>query len=137
MTDQLTTLKEHGLKLTKQRYEILGALEDGPPLKAEEICVLVSKHCRINLSTIYRNLNILMRMGLIRKVNSVDQADQYELVRHNCKHALECLKCGAKVVFSDCIFDQLVKTVEQKTNYQVKKHNLELYGTCPSCMSKG
>jgi Fe2+ or Zn2+ uptake regulation protein len=137
MTDQYTTLKEHGLKLTRQRCEILEALEDSPPLKAEEICSLVSKHCRINLSTIYRNLNILLRMGLIRKVNSPDQADQYELIRHTCKHSLECLKCGAKVIFTECAFDQMVQAVEQKTNYKVKKHNFELYGTCPNCLNKG
>lgn len=74
-----------------------------------------------------------MRMGLIRKVNSLGQADQYELIRHNCKHALECLRCGAKTVISECLFDQMVKEIELKTNFRVKKHVLEIYGTCPNC----
>lgn len=133
MDSKFMILKEQGYKLTKQRCEILEALEESPPLMAEEIFHLVNKHCKVDLSTVYRNLNTLQKMGLIRKVNSLGQADQYELVKNHCKHALECLRCGAKVVFSECVFDQLVREIELKTHYKVKKHNLELYGTCPNC----
>ncbi len=136
MENQFVILKEQGYKLTKQRCEILAALDDSPPLMAEEIFRLVNKHCKVNLSTVYRNLGILQKMGLIRKVNSLGQADQYELVKNHCRHDLECLKCGAKVVFSECIFDQLVQEIELKTHYKVKKHNLELFGTCPKCSSQ-
>ncbi|MCL6590771.1 MAG: transcriptional repressor [Firmicutes bacterium] len=133
MEDKFVLLKEQGYKLTRQRCEILDTLEDSPPLMAEEIFRLVNKHCKVDLSTVYRNLSILQKIGLIRKVNSFGQADQYELAKNHCKHDLECLRCGAKVVFSECIFDQLVKEIELKTRYKVKKHNLELYGTCPDC----
>ena len=136
MLDEKNMLKENGLKLTRQRREILEALKDSPPLGAEEIFHLVNKRCSVNLSTVYRNLGILMKMGMIRKTNSLGQADQYELVRHHCEHALECLKCGRKVVFSECFFDQMVKEIESKTQFVVKKHNLELFGTCPNCSRK-
>lgn len=136
MEDQFTKLREQGFKLTKQRCEILEALEASPPLMAEEICHLVNKRCNANLSTVYRNLGILQKMGLIRKVNSLGQADQYELVKNNCKHSLECLKCGAKVTFSACIFDQMINHIESQTHYQVKKHTLEIFGTCPKCRGK-
>ncbi len=133
MEEKFVKLKEQGYKVTKQRCEILDVLEDSPPLAAEEIFVLVNKHCKVNLSTVYRNLAILQKMGLIRKVNSLGQADQYELIKNKCKHVIECLKCGNKVVFSECFFDQLVIDIESKTQYKIKKHNLELYGICPDC----
>jgi Fur family ferric uptake transcriptional regulator len=133
MENKFVILKKQGYKLTKQRCKILEALDDSPPLMAEELFHLVNKHLKVNLSTVYRNLNILQKMGLIRKVNSLGQADQYELVKNRCKHDLKCLKCGAKVVFSECAIDQLVKEIEIKTHYKVKEHNLELYGTCPNC----
>ncbi len=133
MEDQFVKLKNQGYKLTKQRREILEALDDSPPLVAEEILNLVKKHCNVNLSTVYRNLGILQKMGLIRKVNSLGQADQYELVKSNCRHTVECLKCGAKVFFSECFFDQMVSDVESKTHFKIKKHTLEFYGTCPNC----
>ena len=133
MENKFAILKEQGYKMTKQRCEILGALDNSPPLMAEEIFHLVNKHCKVDLSTVYRNLNILQKTGYIRKVNSIGQADQYESVKHHCKHDLECLRCGAKVVVSECIFDQWVREIELKTNYKVKRHNLQLFGTCPNC----
>jgi Fur family ferric uptake transcriptional regulator len=133
LKDQFVKLKDQGYKLTKQRREILEALDDSPPLAADEIFNLVKKRCGVNLSTIYRNLSILQKMGLIRKVNSLGQSDQYELVKCNCQHVVECLKCGAKVVFSECFFDQMIREVESKTHYKIKKHTVEFYGTCPNC----
>lgn len=135
MSEQVDVLREQGYKLTRQRCEILEALEDSPPLMAEEIYHLVRKRCKVNLSTVYRNLGILLRMGLIRKVNSLCQADHYELVKSNCQHVLECLKCGKKVFYSECFFEQMVNNIEVKTNFKVKKHNLEIYGTCPNCQT--
>ena len=77
MTDRLQLLKEKGYKLTKQRREILRALEEGTPLAAEDILAKINVKCRINLSTIYRNLNILLKNGLIRKISTLGQADCY------------------------------------------------------------
>ncbi len=136
MDKTLSKLKEHGYKLTKPRCLILDALDDSPPLGAEEIFRLINKTQPVNLSTVYRNLSILMKMGLIRKVNSIGQADQFELVRNHCQHTLECLRCGARVFFTGCVFDQIVREVESETHYRIKKHNLELYGTCPECLNK-
>jgi Fe2+ or Zn2+ uptake regulation protein len=136
MNKQLERLKENGYRLTKKRCEIMEALEEGLPLSADDIMAKISRHCKVNLSTIYRNLNCLLKMGLVRKVNSLDQADRYELVKHDCQHALECVKCGATVIFSECIFNQMVQEIESKTNYQVKQHHIEIYGTCPKCKTK-
>lgn len=136
MDKQLERFKKSGYRLTQKRFEILEALAEGLSLSADDIMTKISRRCKVNLSTIYRNLNCLLKMGLIRKVNSLDQADRYELVKHDCQHALECVKCGATVIFSECIFDQMVKEIESKTNYQVKQHHIEIYGTCPTCKTK-
>lgn len=136
MDIQWEKMKESGFRLTKKRHEILEALEEGQPLSADDILVKVNRHCKINLSTIYRNLNDLQKMGMIRKVNSLDQADRYEIVTHHCQHALECINCGATVIFSECIFNQMVKEIETRTDYQVKQHHIEIYGTCPKCKMK-
>jgi Fur family ferric uptake transcriptional regulator len=131
--ENFNLLKENGYKLTKQRCTILEALEGGLPLSAEEILAQICQKCKVNLSTIYRNLNILLKMGMVRKVNSIDQSDHFELVRHHCNHALLCLECGEKVFFSECAFDQVVKEIESKSRFKVKHHNFEIYGLCPKC----
>jgi Fur family transcriptional regulator, ferric uptake regulator len=131
--ENFNLLKENGFKLTKQRCKILEALEGDVPLSAEEILEQIGQKCKVNLSTIYRNLNILLKMGMVRKVNSIDQSDHFELVKHHCHHALLCLECGEKVFFSECAFDQVVKEIESKSRFKVKHHNFEIYGLCPKC----
>lgn len=133
MIERLNLLKENGLKLTKQRAKILEALEAEDALSAEDILKCVEPECRVNLSTIYRNLSILLKMGIIRKSNRSEQADYFELVRHRCTHPLLCLGCGERINFSECAFDQIVRDIEQSTHYQIKYHNFELYGMCPKC----
>lgn len=134
MQDYLEFLKEKGYKLTKQRCKILECLEKHPSLSAEEILSLINQEIEVNLSTIYRNLNLLLQMGLIRKSNQLSQSDYFELVRQNCSHDLLCLACGDKVSFSTCTFNQLAKEIESETKYQVKHHNFEIYGLCPKCI---
>jgi Fe2+ or Zn2+ uptake regulation protein len=126
-------LKDNGYKLTKQRHAILEILEENSPLTAEEILTQITAKRKINLSTVYRNLAILLHLGLIRKTNSVGQADRFEIVKHHCTHSLLCLICGEKVTFSNCVFDQIVQEVESETRYQIKHHNFEIYGVCPKC----
>lgn len=133
MDEQLNLLKKNGFKLTRQRCEILKALEVNPSLSADEILLQISLECRVNLSTIYRNLHILLETGLIRKINNMGQADRYELIRHHCTHSLLCLECGEKVYFSECIFDQMIHEIESRTHYKIKHHNFEIYGLCPKC----
>ena len=133
MDENLHLLKENGYKLTPQRCQILKALEVNSSLSADEILVQIRQECPVNLSTIYRNLHILLEMGLIRKANNIDQADRFELVRHHCTHALLCLECGEKVFFSECVFDQMLNDIESKTQYKIKHHNFEIYGLCPKC----
>lgn len=133
MDEYVSSLKAKGYKLTKQRCLIIKALEEQEALSADEIMARIKLQCKINLSTIYRNLNILLKIGIIRKTNDLSQADHYELVRHHCTHALLCLRCGEKVLFSSCLFDQMVKEIEFQTKYQVKHHNFDIYGLCPKC----
>ena len=112
MNQPLERFKENGYRFTKKRGEILEALGEGLPLSADDIMAKISLRCKVNLSTVYRNLNCLLKMGLVRKVNSLDQANRYELVKHDCRHALECVKCGATVIFSECTFDQMMREIE-------------------------
>lgn len=134
MNKHLEKLQEKGYRLTRKRAEILEALKEGVSLNVEEIMEKVNRQCAVNLSTVYRNINILLQMGLVRKVNSLEQADQYELVLHKCKHMVECVHCGATVIFTECIFDQMTKEIETKTQYKVNQHHIEVYGTCPKCL---
>lgn len=133
----MENMKEKGYRLTPKRNLILQTIEKGGPLTADQIFIKVRQDCQLNLSTVYRNIIILLRMGLIRKVVAVEgHADQYEIVDEQCEHLVECVQCGAKVGFAGCLFNQMIKSIEAQTDFQVKQHHLDIYGTCPRCKQK-
>jgi Fur family ferric uptake transcriptional regulator len=130
-------IKEKGYRLTPKRKWILQIIEENGPLAVDQIFIKVRERGQVNLSTVYRNINILLGMGLIRKVYvSEGHADQYEIVRRTCEHSVECVHCGATVVFSGCLFNQMIQTIEAQTDFQVNQHRLEIYGVCPKCQKK-
>jgi Fur family peroxide stress response transcriptional regulator len=133
MDGNIQHLKENGYKLTRQRQAILTALAADRPLDAAEIYQRVKKDCRINLSTIYRNLHILLEMGLARKVNSPEQADRFEPIGRECRHTLSCSQCGVQVTLAKCAFGKLIQGLETQTRFKIDRHHLELFGTCPRC----
>jgi Fur family ferric uptake transcriptional regulator len=133
MEYELNQLKAHGFKLTQQRREILKVLREQGPILAEELCVRVNQRSKINLSTVYRNLHMLLTMGLIQKTHTIRSADAYELVDGDCRHALACLKCGNRIQFSECHFDRIMRDVEVLTGFHVTGHRLEVIGTCRDC----
>jgi Fur family ferric uptake transcriptional regulator len=124
-------------RLTAKRQRILKIIETDAPLTADQIYLRVRQTGQVNLSTVYRNLKILLEMGLIRKVFAVDgHAEQYETPKDTCEHSVICTKCGATVSFSGCFFGQIINTVENQTDFQIKQHRLEIYGLCPRCKKK-
>jgi Fur family ferric uptake transcriptional regulator len=126
--------KDKAYRLTTQRRRILQVIEANAPLTADEIYLKVRQDCQVNLSTVYRNIKTLLRMGLVRKIlTSESRAEQYEIMDRHCEHSVECVRCGATMNFSCCLFNQMVKTIEAQTDFQVERHCLEIYGVCPRC----
>ena len=138
MKEVFELLRKSGYKITPQRQEILNALinsNNNTPLRAEDIYQkVIIRYSNVSVDTIYRNLSILLELGIIRKLNFRDSKSQYyelNLVDHH--HYLICLKCGVTEAI-DCplkLVDQ--EKIEKEKNFDIKKHNLELYGYCALC----
>jgi Ferric uptake regulator family len=77
------TLHERGFRLTVQRQKILSifqTLTQGNHLSAEELhTILQQKRERISLSTVYRTLNLMAKIGLIRELEFAEGHKHYEL----------------------------------------------------------
>jgi Fur family ferric uptake transcriptional regulator len=125
-------------RLTAKRRRILDVIRLDAPITADEIYMKVRQDCQINLSTVYRNIHILLQMGLIRKYLTTEgHASQYTIAAKHCQHLLECACCGATVTVTKCFFEQMAKAIEEQTDYLVQGHQLVIYGLCPQCRVKG
>ncbi len=128
-------LKKQGCKNTKSRRAVIEILEKSPlPLSAEEIFINIKESgISINLSTVYRVLELIESKGLASKTLLGDGKARYELTVDGHRHHLICTGCRKMIPIDDCPLFQLEKEVGARTNFDITGHRLELYGLCPEC----
>ena len=98
MNSRLQELSNCGFKITPQRRLILDILQKSDrPLTAEETAERIKKkEPRISVATIYRNLNLLVEIEVLSKLEIADAAARFQINQgHN--HHLLCLGCGAAI----------------------------------------
>ncbi|WKY47586.1 transcriptional repressor [Eubacteriaceae bacterium ES3] len=131
-------LKAKGLKLTKHRVAILSVLKKSEhPLSADDIFYELQNHS-INLSTVYRNLDLLCDKDLVLKLNlSGDNRTVYEYNSPAHRHYLVCLACKKIVPIEHCPLHGYEERLQCETGYSIVGHKLDVYGYCPTCQNEG
>ncbi len=125
-----------GLKLTGPRLAILDYLVriKGHP-NVQEICEgLRMESPGIGMATVYRTVDLLMEIGVLRALILKKSHLRYEVNwPGDHHHHLVCNGCGKVIEFGSCNFSSIVREIEKVTRYKVEEHNLEAYGFCPQC----
>lgn len=121
-------------RVTRQRQAIIDCLiKKGRPLSVEEILLNVKQEiASINLSTIYRNLKILLDDGKLSKVNIPTEKIRYELVEkeEDHHHHFLCEKCKKTFKIHGCP-NELVNMIPD--GFYLKNHTIHLKGYCRNC----
>ncbi len=132
-------LKKSGLKITKSRKAIIDMLvQSSHPITAEQIYLeLKENEVEINLSTIYRTLEVLVDKRLVTKLNIIDNDRtlfEYNNLGH--RHYLVCLGCKKIITIQGCPLESYEKSLEKQTQFAMSGHRLYLYGYCLDCQKK-
>ena len=131
--DEKEILREHGLKATPARVETLRYLSSlNAPISAEDLFERL-RHNGLDLSTLYRTLNSLASVGLVKKEVGARKENLFSLKREEERHLLVCLRCGKKIPLEGCPYHEVNESIEEKTGFKVLDHNTEIYGICPDC----
>lgn len=136
MTNQKDNiLSKKGFKKTKARAAVVETLETASqPLAAEDIFVKIKESgLSVNLSTVYRTLDLMLNTGLVEKTIINGSKAVYELTGAGHRHHLICTACSRIVAINICPFKRMEKQLGKKTNFDITGHKLELYGLCPDC----
>ena len=137
-----TMIMKSGSKLTKQRKQILKVIIDHPHehFSAEALYDLV-KHIddSIGIATVYRTLELFEKLGIVRNVKiKNDGVNYYDVVdldeENHFHHHLICTNCRRIIEIADEL-ESYETFIEQKYGFQVKDHDLTLYGICSDCQS--
>jgi Fur family ferric uptake transcriptional regulator len=130
----LTLLRAQGCRITSSRRLLLHALFDAPGDRtAEDIADEVhSRAPDINLSTIYRNLDELERLGVVVHAHLGHGPATYHLATLAHGH-LVCEQCGAVLEAPEDVFQELSRTAKTRFGFDVHPYHFAVLGRCRNC----
>lgn len=93
---------------------------------------IAATHPNISKATVYRNLNLLSEMGMIRKLEISGGADRFD---HICKEHchVKCEKCGRVFDIDIPYIDGLDNLVENRNGFELTGYDILFRGICPGC----
>ena len=128
-------LQARGYRLTPARRAILAALTAaGGHVTADELAAAVHQNApTVGRMTVYRTLDLLGELGLLRPVYQGTGAAHYVLLLDGHHHHLVCSRCRRVIEFDECALAELAETVGRRYGFAVEGHLLEFYGRCVEC----
>ena len=129
------TLHELGYRLTPQRIMILDAVEQADShISAEEICSQVrGRYPHINISTVYRTLELLEKLGMVTRTDLGDRRVRYHSIKKGHHHHLVCQKCGVIIDMEESILSPLWAEILREYDFKVNMKHLAFFGLCSNC----
>jgi dihydrolipoamide dehydrogenase len=131
--------RDKELKLTPARkimLEIFLSEEDKLQSALEIYDKVRLKNPRINFSTVYRNLEILVNTGLVEKVVFQTGANYKLLQSSTHRHHLICTACHKTEPLPFCPLRDLEEEVRRTSDFQPTEHKVEIYGICKNCRTE-
>lgn len=133
--DYIHLLRSRGYRVTPQRLIVLDAVCD-----YKGHATLPQIHSRVNefdptidLSTIYRSLNVLREVGLVVESEIEGVGKVYRVSGESDHHHLVCITCGAILNISPDAIDQLAAILNDEYEFDLQADHLVLNGYCKSC----
>ena len=131
-------LSAPGLRMTSQRALIMEIIRQGQGhLDADEVYRQArEKQPRLSLSTVYRNLQTLKKLGLIEELHFDEEHHHYEIKPSTEHHHLTCLGCGRVVEFQYPLARLIKRNFAEAKNFKVVGTELYMSGYCSLCQQK-
>ena len=136
MTDQgalRSTLHQRGMRMTPQRQMVLDAVRELGHATPEQVCRHVQGSTpTVNITTVYRALDLLEELRLVRHTHLGHGAPTYSVEEHEHVH-LVCHHCGAVDEVPCEMFDDLAEMLSRERGFALDASHLALSGTCWNC----
>jgi Fur family transcriptional regulator, ferric uptake regulator len=132
LNDQLARA---GYRLTPQRDMIIAAIENSSNhISAEEIYAsVVAKYPHVNISTVYRTLELLKEKGLVTETDLGNGRVSYHPSGKGQHHHLVCHECGAIIDLDETAFVDLKEMLRTKYRFLADLKHLAIFGRCLKC----
>ena len=133
--DNNKALNVTGMRVTKQRALILEIIRRGQGhLDADEVYRRArEKQPRLSLSTVYRTLQLLKRLGLVEEVHFDEAHHHYEVKPSAEHHHLVCLGCGKVIEFRYPLARYVKRNVTEAKDFEIVDTEIRMTGYCSKC----
>ncbi len=133
----LLKLKSKRRRFSASRNFILDMMaKNNKPLSVFEIQKTLKKNnLPVNKTTIYREIDLLKKEGLILEIQLKEKNKRYELSSREHHHHMVCIKCNKIRDFISEDYEKIInKVIKNEPDFaKITNHSLELFGLCKSC----
>ncbi len=128
-----STLHRRGMRMTPQRQLVLDSVRELGHATPEQVCKQIqSTTPTVNITTVYRALDLLEELGLVRHTHLGHGAPTYSVEEHEHVH-LVCHHCGAIDEVPCELLDGLAAELDEHRGFALDATHLALSGTCRQC----
>jgi Fur family ferric uptake transcriptional regulator len=132
--DWKATLRERGYRLTPQRELILGAVHELGHATPDEVLAHVRERASsVNISTVYRTLEVLEELGLVRHAHLSDRAPTYHSVGGHEHFHLVCRNCRRVISVDVEEAGAFVRSLADNHAFVPDLGHLTVFGRCEEC----
>jgi Fur family ferric uptake transcriptional regulator len=136
-TDWQSDLRARGYRLTPQRQLVLEAVDKLEHSTPDDILAEVRRTAGgVNISTVYRTLELLEELGLVSHAHLGHGAPTYHLAdRHHHMH-LVCRECTDVIEADLSVAEPFARTLREGFGFETDLTHFAIFGTCESCRTK-
>ena len=132
--DWQTTLRAKGYRLTPQRELVLRAVERlGHATPDEVLSAVHEESAAVNISTVYRTLELLEELGLVRHAHITDRAPTYHSTATPDHVHLVCRSCGEVTEVAPEIIEPMTAKLLDSYGFVTDVGHLTIFGACQNC----
>lgn len=119
--------------MTPQRQLVLDAVRELGHATPEQICAQVQRAApAVNITTVYRTLDLMERIGLVRHTHLGHGAPTYSEQEHQHVH-LVCHSCGEVAEAPTDLMDDLADRLRADSGFDIDVTHVALSGLCRTC----
>jgi Fur family ferric uptake transcriptional regulator len=124
-----------GMRVTSQREALLASVWRLRHATADSLVTdLADSDTSVNLSTVYRGLDALERIGLVRHAHLGSGGPTYHLAAASHHLHLQCNGCGRIISLDVSAAEPFADAVHQQTGFRADFSHAAIYGRCAECL---
>lgn len=128
--DLAERLRSRGLRMTAQRDHVLAAVRELGHATPEEINDAVPG---VDLTTVYRTLELLEELGMVRHAHLHHGAPSYRPAEDDHIHVV-CHVCGSVVDVPADLVNALEDRLQKDQGFRLDRSHFTVFGRCRNCL---